>query len=59
MIVSLKTLRHLIENLKENVEEINTAIEKTEGKIIFDQASAINKKGLENLSMCCNLSGES
>ena len=49
IIVLLKTLRHIIKNLKKKVKEGNAALEKTERKESFF---------LANLSMCCNVSSQ-
>ena len=37
IIVLSKTLRHIIENLKKKVKEMNTALQETEKKTYFDQ----------------------
>ena len=58
IIVLLKTLRHIIENLKKKVKEMNAALEKTERKKSFS-TKCYKQKGRENLSMCCNVSGQS
>ena len=44
IIVLLKTLRHIIENLKKKVKEMNAALEKTERKKSFS-IKCYNKKG--------------
>ena len=58
IIVLLKTLRHIIDNLKKKVKEMNAALEKTERKKSFS-IKCYKQKGRENLSMCCNVSGQS
>ena len=58
VIVLLKTLRHMIENLKKKVKEMNAALEKTERKESFS-IKCCKQKGRENLSMCCNGSCQS
>ena len=57
IIVLLKALRHIIENLKKKVKEMNAASEKTERKKSFSIKS-YKQKGRENLSMCCSVSGQ-
>ena len=44
IIVLLKTLRHIIENLKKKVKEMNAALEKTERKKSFS-IKCYNNKG--------------
>ena len=58
IIVSLKTPRHIIDNLKKKVKEMNAALEKTERKQSFS-IKCYKQNGRENLSMCCNVSGQS
>ena len=59
IIVLIKTLRHVIENLKKKkVKERNAALENTERKESFS-IKCNKQKGRENLSMCCNVSGQS
>ena len=58
VIVLLKTLRHVIDNLKKKVKERNAALENTERKESFS-IKCNEQKGRENLSMCCNVSVQS
>ena len=44
IIVLLKTLRHIIDNLKKKVKEMNAALEKPKERNHF-RSNAINKKG--------------
>ena len=45
IIVLLKTLRHIIDNLKKKVKERNAAFRGNRKKGIIFRANAINKKG--------------
>ena len=55
IIVLLKTLRHVTEKLKKKMEERNAALENTERKESFS-IKRNERKGRENLSVCCNVS---
>ena len=56
IIVLLKTLPHIIENPKKKVKDRNAAIEKAEERLSI---RCNKQKGRENVSMCCNVSGQS
>ena len=58
IIVLLETLRHIVENLKKKVEDRNAAIGKAEKRNRLS-IKCNKQKGRENLSMCCNVSGQS
>ena len=56
IIVLLKTLQHIIENLKKKVKDRNAARGKAEKRLSI---KCNKQKGRDNLPMCCNVSGQS
>ena len=59
IIVLLKTLRHIIENLKKKKIEKGTYLERKPKEKNHFSIKCSKHKGPENLSMCCNVSDQS